>query len=198
MMPAMFIKRFIVGLMKFWAEKKIRSIAIVGDRFIAGIRSRIIVGVNSHVMIANHVSFHAIANVSDGAELTIGENTTIRFNTEINVARSIVIGRNVIISNNVVIADNDSHPTDINIRRMMCSADHDGVLWSNTHARCAPTVIDDDVWIGQRAMIMKGVHIGSGSIVAAGAVVTKNIPPHSLCFGNPAVIKTGKYLNVGD
>lgn len=46
--------------------------------------------------------------------------------------------------------------------------------------------IGDDVWIGQRAMILPGVTIGTGSIVAAGAVVTKDVPPRSVVGGNPA------------
>ncbi|HRP37879.1 MAG TPA: acetyltransferase [Candidatus Dojkabacteria bacterium] len=42
-------------------------------------------------------------------------------------------------------------------------------------------------------MVLKGVTIGKGSIVASGAVVTKNIPPYSLCFGNPGIVKIGIY-----
>ena len=44
-------------------------------------------------------------------------------------------------------------------------------------------IIEDDVWIGARAIILKGVKIGEGSIIAAGAVVTKNIPPYSIYYG---------------
>ena len=46
--------------------------------------------------------------------------------------------------------------------------------------------IEDDVWIGSRAIILKGVTIGRGSIVGAGAVVTKSTPPYSIVAGNPA------------
>jgi acetyltransferase-like isoleucine patch superfamily enzyme len=49
-------------------------------------------------------------------------------------------------------------------------------------------VIHDNVWIGTRATILKGVTIGEGAIVAAGAVVTKNVPPHTLVGGVPAKI----------
>lgn len=47
-------------------------------------------------------------------------------------------------------------------------------------------VVDDDVWIGSRATIMSGVHIGQGAVVAAGAVVTKDIPPYAIVGGVPA------------
>lgn len=49
-------------------------------------------------------------------------------------------------------------------------------------------VIDDDVWVGARAMIMSGVHIGQGAVVAAGAVVTKDVPPYAVVGGVPAKV----------
>jgi len=62
-------------------------------------------------------------------------------------------------------------------------------LQGNAPAR--PVVIGDDVWIGQRAIILPGVTIGSGSIIGSGAVVTKDIAPFSVVGGNPArVIKS--------
>ena len=53
-----------------------------------------------------------------------------------------------------------------------------------------PIVIGDDVWIGARAIILPGVHIGRGAIVSAGAVVTDDVPEYAIVAGNPArVIK---------
>ena len=49
-----------------------------------------------------------------------------------------------------------------------------------------PVYIGNDVWIGDRALILPGVHVGDGSIIAAGAVVTKDVPPHSIVAGVPA------------
>ena len=55
----------------------------------------------------------------------------------------------------------------------------------------APVIIEDDVWIGARAIILPGVIIGKGSVIGAGAVVAKSIPPYSVAVGNPArVVKT--------
>ena len=60
----------------------------------------------------------------------------------------------------------------------------------------APVVIGDDCWIGRRVMIMAGVTIGEGCVIAAGAVVTKDIPPYSVVGGIPAkVIKNRKQEN---
>jgi len=54
--------------------------------------------------------------------------------------------------------------------------------------KTAPVKIADNVWIGMNAVILKGVTIGENSVVAAGAVVTKPIPPNTVVAGNPAVV----------
>ena len=51
-----------------------------------------------------------------------------------------------------------------------------------------PVVIEDDVWVGANVTILKGVTIGHGSVVAAGAVVTKSCPPYSIIGGVPAKV----------
>ena len=56
-------------------------------------------------------------------------------------------------------------------------------------------MIGDDVWIGINAMILKGVVIGNGAIVAAGAVVSKDVPAHALVAGNPAVVVREQILH---
>ena len=49
-------------------------------------------------------------------------------------------------------------------------------------------IIDDDVWIGYRAIVLSGVHVGQGAVIAAGAVVTKDVPPYAIVGGNPAKV----------
>ncbi|MDE7422959.1 MAG: CatB-related O-acetyltransferase [Lachnospiraceae bacterium] len=49
-------------------------------------------------------------------------------------------------------------------------------------------IVDDDVWIGQNAIILSGVHIGQGAVIAAGAIVTKDVPPYAIVGGNPAKV----------
>jgi maltose O-acetyltransferase len=51
-----------------------------------------------------------------------------------------------------------------------------------------PVIIEDDVWLGERVIILPGVTIGKGSIIGAGAVVAKNVPPYSIAVGNPALV----------
>lgn len=52
-----------------------------------------------------------------------------------------------------------------------------------------PVIIEDNVWIGDKATILPGVRIGRGSIIGANAVVVKSVPPHSLVGGNPATVR---------
>ena len=56
-----------------------------------------------------------------------------------------------------------------------------------------PVRIEDDVWIGARAIILAGITIGKGAIIGAGAVVTKDVSPYAICVGNPA--RVIKYRN---
>jgi virginiamycin A acetyltransferase len=55
-----------------------------------------------------------------------------------------------------------------------------------TYPNKGNTVIGNDVWIGYRATIMPGIHVGDGAIIASGALVTKDVPPYSIVGGNPA------------
>jgi acetyltransferase-like isoleucine patch superfamily enzyme len=101
-----------------------------------------------------------------GATLVIGKGTYLNRNVHIVVAESVVIGRGVKIGWDTVIMDTDLHG-------------HSG-----RPAQAKPVVIEDDVWIGCRALILKGVHIGKGAIIGAGAIVTKDVPPLAI-VGSP-------------
>ncbi len=65
-----------------------------------------------------------------------------------------------------------------------------GTSWTkeNTFEEYKNVVIENDVWIGQRVMIMGGVHVGNGAVVGAGALVTKDVPPYAIVGGVPAKI----------
>lgn len=124
----------------------------------------------------------------DGGQIAIGDHTCIYRHTVIGSVSSIHIGRYVVISNNVHIYDNNNHPTLPTIRKQMCIDGFDGDAWKWRHSQYAPIVIEDNVWIGEYAAIMKGVRIGEGSVVAAHAVVTKDVPAYTIVAGNPAKV----------
>ncbi len=106
--------------------------------------------------------------VGKGATLRIGNGTYLNRNTTVVANRHVEIGRDCKISWDVVIMDSDQH------------------AYPETNRGEDAVVIENDVWIGCRCIILKGVRIGRGAIVAAGAVVTKNVPPFTVVGGVPA------------
>lgn len=115
--------------------------------------------------------------VGDHAKLKIGNGTSINTNTRISCSNKIEIGKDCLISFDVVIIDNDYHQIYI-----------DGTPKQKSN----PIIIGDNVWIGARAVVLKGVSIGENSVVAAGTVVNKDVPPNTLVGGNPMKIINDK------
>lgn len=119
-------------------------------------------------------------NINIGNDCYVGEGTRIW------AEKSIIIGNNVLISHNVDIHDSNDHPIEPKLRHNhyvdICN---DGYL-SNYNLHSKPINIMDNVWIGFGACILKGVTIGDNSIVAAHAVVVKNVPENVVVAGNPA------------
>jgi len=112
--------------------------------------------------------------------ISIGNGVSIGDDAHITCINKIVIGNNVLMGKKVLITDNahgNSKRTtldEIPARRPLYSK--------------GPVIIEDNVWIGEKASIMPGVHIGKGAIIGANAVVTKNIPPYAIVAGIPAKI----------
>lgn len=130
----------------------------------------------------------ALTYEHDDASITIGNNVSINYGTALSVSSGITIKDNVLISYGCLLLDNNGHSVDASIRRrdlptLLADGDKD---WSVVERK--PIVISEDVWIGARSIILKGVAIGRGSIVATGSVVTKDVPPGVAVGGNPARI----------
>lgn len=115
--------------------------------------------------------------VESDAKLTIGDNVGISYSAVFCASR-IEIGNNVTIGGNTVIYDTDFHSINYNDRH---SKKTDTVTTVSRQI-----IIHDDVFIGAGSTILKGVEIGERSIIAAGSVVTKNIPSDQIWGGNPA------------
>lgn len=125
--------------------------------------------------------------VESNSELVIGDNVGMS-SCHIWCANSINIGSNVKIGADCIIMDNDCHSLDY-VKRRKPESDQSDI-------NSAPITIEDDVMVGARSIVMKGVVIGKGSIIGIGSVVTKNIPPHSVAAGNPCrIIKMINYGN---
>jgi acetyltransferase-like isoleucine patch superfamily enzyme len=111
-----------------------------------------------------------------GAVLEIGANFGMTGGSLV-AAERITIGDRVTVGANCTIIDTDFHPLDPALRRLHPQA-----------AKTAPVVVEDDVFIGMNCIILKGVTVGRGSVVGAGSVVTKDVPPGAIVAGNPARI----------
>lgn len=93
----------------------------------------------------------------------------------ISAARSVTLGREVLVARGVHIGDHNHAFTDPSR-----PARRQGI------ADAAPVVIEDGAWLGHNVTVTAGVSIGRGAVIAAGAVVTRDVPPYSLAVGIPA------------
>jgi len=132
----------------------------------------------------------------DGVHFAVGADAVVKIgsfcyftNAVVLSEESITIGDYVVIGWNATIADTDFHPLDPAQRvadAIACSPLGGGRARPPIARR--PVVIEDDVWIGPNATILKGVRIGAGSFIEPGALVTQDVPPGSRVLGNPAQI----------
>lgn len=121
----------------------------------------------------------------EDASIQIGNRTFIGGNTILISSNNIKIGDDVLIAWGCTFLDHNSHSTDWRERK------NDVLNWFDRKANWdkiinTPIVVNDKVWIGFNSIILKGVTIGEGAIIAAGSVVTKNVEPYTIVGGNPA------------
>lgn len=155
--------RIFYALLGQWLPRSCYSVLCMKVRYFFLKRIAKKVGVN--VNIEQYVVF--------GEELEIDDNSTIGFRSDIY--GPVKIGKNVMIGPEVAIYTHNHEHRDIAVPMI-----------AQGYTQNKQVVIDDDVWIGRRVLILPGVHIGTGSIIAAGAVVTKNVEEYSIVGGNPA------------
>lgn len=137
---------------------------LIGERFAANSTSAgNALGVYQPVILTAHGS----------GVLKIGDDVGVS-GCSITALERITIGHRVLIGAGVLITDNDGHPVHPEGRRY------------SSYTATAPIVIGSDVFIGTRAIVLKGVTIGDGAVIGAGAVVAKNVPAYGIAVGNPA------------
>ena len=121
-------------------------------------------------------------SIAGRPRLIVGNHVSINYRNLMSIAKSITIGDYTMIAGGVSLFDNISHPVSPASRLA-----HQPISAEDA----APIVIGKNCWIGLNSIILRGVTIGDNSIVAAGAVVTKSVPPNTIVAGNPAVpVKT--------
>ena len=120
--------------------------------------------------------------------ISIGDNVSIGDYSHITAIDRIIIKSGVLTGQFVTITDNSHGLSDF--------TDTDTAPTFRKLSSKGPILIEENVWIGEKASIMPGVNIGRGSVVAANAVVTKDVPPNTLVAGVPAkIIKQFKKMN---
>ena len=108
-----------------------------------------------------------------GAIIRVGARTHFNNNVQVLASAGVNIGADCLIGDAVLIMDADGHALAPELRHQSAGATD-------------VVTIEDNVWIGSRVIILKGVTLGAGCVVGAGSVVTRSVPPRTVVAGNPA------------
>ena len=150
------------------------------------LRCKLLLAPHRNISIGNNTTFGrgtvfwAPNRMTIGSNVYIGKYCTLQADME--------IGNNIDIANNVGLIgkyDHDYSKVGVSIK----DAPWIGDATYDFKGKDQKIIIDDDVWIGFGSVVFTGVHIHRGAIVAAGSIVTKDVPPYAIVAGNPAKIK---------
>jgi len=186
--------RSVWQLGKFWRKYFLRGWRLTRTRIVWGWRLHALgkrtelrrcmqisnpsaVSIGSYVTLESHF---ILVDLNPGygpyPKIVIGDGCTFLHRFQCNAAESIHIGNNVLTASNVLVTDSD-HVVE------------PGVPITRSHRfNTKPVRIEDNCWLGQNVVVLKGVTIGHDSIVGANSVVTKDVPPHTVVAGNPAKV----------
>ena len=147
------------------------------DMYVHFVEGAGVLVVGENVTLDGKSSIRFAARFTDSPTLTIGDRTGIGHGCTFVIAERITIGNDCRIAAGATFRDSPGHPLDPEGRRRGDPPPAEAVR---------PIVVEDNVWIGARAMVMPGVRIGRDSVISSGAVVMSDLAPGSLAAGNPA------------
>jgi acetyltransferase-like isoleucine patch superfamily enzyme len=134
-------------------------------------KGRLLIG--NRVRLSSKIATLELATGPEGV-LEIGDGTYINYGCSIAATQLVYIGPECNIGTYVIIMDNDFHHLEPERRKEIPDSD--------------PIILENNVWLGARVIVLPGVTIGCGSVIGAGGVVTQSIPPRSLAVGVPAKV----------
>lgn len=153
------------------AKIKSRNILLLGNDSIKYNSRPSLIRIDDNAVLINDDS-----EIYYGADIILFKNSTLKIgnsfinsNCKIRCHKSITIGDDCAISHDFTIMDSDAHS-----------------LNGDKHTK--PVIIENHVWIGTRVTILSGVTVGEGAVIAAGSIVTKDVPAYTLVGGNPAKV----------
>ena len=172
-------------------QRVLAAAAVLGSHFGFDLGTRIDSSRGrSSVTIGDHVTLLSTElRCHERGSIDIGHHVWMSLRGQIIASRRVSIGSYCILARDVYISDTNEHPLTAPLRRAQTVAllEH-GIAPDRYVSDSAPVRIGDDVWIGERSMILKGVTLGDRCVVAGNAVVTKSFPADSLVAGNPATL----------
>ncbi|MGH7296944.1 MAG: acyltransferase, partial [Polyangiaceae bacterium] len=140
------------------------------------------------LILGAHVLLDCTLEIYEDGTLTIGDHSNIG-RARIYASRSVAIGRWVYVSDNCAIMDSDLHPMRASLRRATSEAWAQGRFPDvYSGVRSAPVSIGDHAWLGFGCAVLKGVRVGEGAIIAAGSIVTHDVPDWTIAAGKPAAV----------
>jgi acetyltransferase-like isoleucine patch superfamily enzyme len=176
------VEGFVLLRKLIWIEPVLRSVCDkVGENLRAErlpyIRGPGSMELGNHVNLSGRSCFYFMRGMPARPVIRLGDHVFLGNGCTLSAAAQITIGDHCLLSAAVRVHDNDGHPLDAEKRRRSAPIGPDDV---------APVRIDENVWIGAEATILKGVHIGRDAVVGTGAVVTADVPAGAVVAGNPA------------
>lgn len=185
-----FVKQFINWLYK---KRLSHKVSVCGDGVRLYRSTRILQNngaSKNNILLDAYSRLHGTLIINSHGFFKLGKYAQIGPNTVINCNDKIEIGDYTAISTGVIISDNNVLPE--SITKVFCTINEKlGDITNNRQISSTPIYVGKNCWIGENACICKGVHIGEGSIVAANAVVVKDVPSNCIVAGNPArIVKT--------
>jgi acetyltransferase-like isoleucine patch superfamily enzyme len=179
----LWLKRALTSYHRLWAERFLYpqfdavgpGLIVFGPRHVEVNGPRIRLGRDIHMMATADNPIRLTVFAQPGGHIELGDFSIVLPGARLSSATRISVGKNCMFATNSYVTDADWHD-----------------VYDRTAApgNTAPVVLEDNVWIGDSAIVCKGVTIGENSVVGAGAVVASDIPANSIAAGNPArVIK---------